>query len=80
MFAEVGSTLLIEGGTNRGGSFLFFAGLKGRSMEINVGHNLIRQKNFGLAGQQLLANLLSTNQIAASLPARPNKLLPNRRK
>ena len=79
MFAEVGPTLLIEVGTNRG-SFLFFAGLKGRSMEINVGHNLIRQKNFGLAGQQLLANLLSTNQIAASLPARPNKLLPNRRK
>ena len=76
MFAEVGPTLLIEGGTNRGG----FAGLKGRSMEINVGHNLIRQKTFGLAGQQLLANLLSTNQIAASLPARPNKLLPNQRK
>jgi len=49
-------------------------------MEINVGHNLIRQKNFGLAGQQLLANLLSTNQIAASVPARPKKLLPNQRK
>jgi hypothetical protein len=71
MFAEVGPTLLIEGGTNREDRSHFFAALKGRSMEIKVGHNLIRQKHFGRAGQQLLANLLSTNQIAASLPARP---------
>jgi cephalosporin hydroxylase len=54
MFAEVRPTLLIECGTNRGGSFLFFAALKGRSMEINVGPQFNTAEEFWSSGTTII--------------------------
>src|SRR5262245_24516812 len=67
MFAEVRPTLLIEGGTNRGGSFSFFCCAQ-RTVNGNQCRPQFNTAEEFWSSRTTIANLLSTNQIAASLP------------